>query len=194
MHGLSDGAMASTFHVPSLRSPEGFGVEPTHRNRSRLKLLTWLHPNAFLSEEDKQVLQQLRVDGHWLFASLVGHLSFHLVDPLGNRHQRTKEVDGLMFYLQDALQGELVNGCLAEGQDDDEVGRYDALVEEELPKLIPVCERIVYAVLDVLAGFDPPSDVKELQLDRCINGYSLAGDYGGYLHFDLQDHEVHSTL
>lgn len=194
MYSLSDGTMAPALHVPSLRSSEGFGVESNHRNRSRLKLLTWLHPNAFLSAEDQQVLERLRVNGHWLFASLVGHLSFHLVDPLGGRLQRMKEVDGLMFYLQDALQEELVNGCLAEGQDDDVVGWYDALVEEELPKLVPVCERIVYAVLDVLAGFNPPNDRQGLQLDRCIDGYSLAGDYGGYLHFDLDDHEIHSTL
>lgn len=147
-----------------------------------------------LTHRDDLMFAELQIDGNWLFANIAQHVARGVVNVDASMAVYDWQMSHLLDMISECLYND-ISACFdIDDLDDNAIWRMDALLEEYMPELLVIAEKVLDYIFDVIRQYRPPADCPHRRLDRCLEGYTPLGDHAGVLHFDFSVHENHNSL
>ena len=189
MYSMSNWRMARSAHPAPFQPCPGHRHQSSQRNRNELALLVNLNPTDVLEEPQREILQQVSLDGHWLIVMIVQHIATNgsQVDLHLPRAQFDFQLEAYADEIIDLLFNDIIGGAEAHGVDDDSLVEMERYLEEYLPELNSAVVRTLRELFTLFSQLEPPEHCLQKNLLKYLTGYSIQGDYAGILHFDFRE-------
>lgn len=136
----------------------------------------------------RSILEDVGLDGHWLYTTLAHCISAGDFDLAQPRHVRERNESAFMEHiLPDLLANALMSAVLRDEDDEGEVRKLDTYIDENGHELYQLSQDVMGEMLELLANFETPSHLKYRTPEPYLIGYSEADQCSGFLHFDFRD-------
>jgi hypothetical protein len=187
MHTLPNWDVAWLDQPSSFRLQQRHRDQRSERNRLELKVVCAINPSQILNAQQHQILEDVKLDGHWLFSAMVNYLPHLQLDLLVPRGKFQFQILQASDEIRDLLYNDIVSSCDSDVMSDDDLIRLERYLEEYLPDLANPIEEFLSQVLILLSHFDPPAFCQKKDLLKYLSGYSLQGNHAALLHFDFRE-------